>query len=160
MDGPFGSYAAFLAVALTTHAIVGYTLGDRLFERPWAGTAGALVADVDLVFPASVGWPVVHRGITHTLLVAAVATVAVLSYRRTAGGAVGVGYASHLLVDSTTPKGVPVLYPLVEHHVYLDLPTTAHSLVLTVVLWAGCVLVLRRARSVPGTTGERGRGTG
>lgn len=141
MRGSFAGDIGFLAVALATHALVGYTLGEISFDRPAAGLLGGLAADVDLLFPAVLGWPFVHRGITHTLLVAVVAT-AIVAYRgRATAGAFGVGYASQLLIDTTTPKGVPYLYPLTRESFHVDLGTTGHSPLPTIVL-IGCGLLI------------------
>lgn len=72
------------------------------------------------------------------LAVAAVLTTAVLDRR--SGGAVGVGYAAHLAVDATTPKGVPVLSSVSDasHGVVLS----GHSPSATALLWACCLSVL------------------
>jgi len=133
---------AFLSVAIATHAVVGYTLGMALFDRPVAGLAAGVAADVDFLFPAALGWPFVHRGITHTLLVGGLAA-GVVAYRdRRTALAVAAAYGSHLLIDMTTPKGVPFLYPMAETHYHLGLGTTGHSLVPTIALWACCLAAL------------------
>lgn len=137
-----GGYAGLVAVALATHALIGYTLGALLFDRPLAGTVGALAADADFLLPAGLGWPFVHRGITHTLPVAALAVAAALAVDRRLGAAFGVGYVSHLVVDTTTPTGVPWLYPLTDTSFYLDLVTTGHSPLPTVGFWVGCLGLL------------------
>jgi len=144
--------ATFLSVAIATHAVVGYTLGMALFDRPVAGLAAGIAADIDCLFPAALGWPFVHRGITHTLLVSGLAA-GVVAYRdRQTALAVAAAYGSHLLIDTTTPKGVPFLYPIVETHYHLDLGTTGHSLVPTVALWGCCLTVLRVYREDGDTT--------
>lgn len=150
-----GGYAGLVAVALVTHALVGYTLGTISFDRPVAGLVGSVAPDIDLLFPvlfpAAVGWPFVHRGITHTLLVAVIATAIVAARGRATAGAFGVGYASHLLIDTTTPKGVPHLYPLTAESFHVDFGTTGHSPLPTVALIGGCLLVLWfRRRESPG----------
>lgn len=136
-----GGHGVFLAVAIATHGVVGYALGARLFDAPRAGAVGGLLADLDLVFPAAWEFPLVHRGGTHTVLALAVAAAltAALADRRT-GGAVGIGYAAHLAVDATTPKGIPVFYPISDtsHAVVLS----GHSPTATALLWACCLGVL------------------
>jgi len=138
-----GGHATFLAVALFTHAFVGYALG-YLFDAPRAGLAGGVLADADLLLPAAWGFPLVHRGVTHTLLALAVvaAVVAAVAGRRPAVG-LGVGYASQLAIDATTPMGVPLLYPLTDefHGVVLG----GHSAPATFALWAACLGLLWRA---------------
>ena len=135
-------YAVFLAVAIATHALVGYTLGQYLFDRPWIGMVGGVAADVDFLFPAMLEWPFVHRGITHTLVVGLIATALVASRYRAGGMAFGTGYATHLLIDTTTPKGAPHFYPLIESSYYLDLGTTGHSPVPTLLIWTCCLGLL------------------
>lgn len=138
--------AAFLSIAIATHAVVGYTLGAALFNRPIAGLAAGVAPDVDFLFPAALGWPFVHRGITHTLLVGGLAAGVVAYRARQTALAVAAAYGSHLLIDTTTPKGVPFLSPLVETAYHLNLGTAGHSLVPTVALWACCLSVLRLRR--------------
>lgn len=136
------AYLGFLAIALATHALIGYTLGQFLFDRPWIGLVGGTIPDIDLLFPGMLEWPFVHRGITHTLLIGGLATTAILVRHRRAALAFGVTYLSHLSVDTTTPKGVPHLYPLSDTHFYLDLPTTGHSPGPTVAFWVVCLGLL------------------
>jgi len=134
------AHAGFLVAAVATHALVGYTLGAVAFDDPRAGLVGGVFADIDLLVPAAWGGPFVHRGLTHSLLAAVFVTaLAAARGRRTAGG-VGVGYASHLLVDATTPMGVPVASPLSTTHVGLDLG--GHSPPATAFLWVCCLAVL------------------
>lgn len=143
---------AFVGIAIATHALVGYTLGAVLFDSPKTGVLGGLAADLDFLFPAALAWPLVHRGVTHSLSVLALSTVAVAGYYRVADGsgarggvaAFGVAYLSHLLIDATTPKGVPLLSPLSPHSFHLGLPTTGHSPLPTVLLWAACLGLLSR----------------
>jgi inner membrane protein len=143
--------AASLATAFATHALVGAALGAVLFDRPALGAAAGLAADADFLFPAALGWPFVHRGISHSLpalLGLAAIAVAVwyaadgLGSHRTAGGTVAVAYASHLLIDVTTPEGIPPLSPLSDWIVYVALPTTGHSPLPTALLWAGSLWAL------------------
>jgi inner membrane protein len=149
--------AAGLATAFATHALVGAALGALLFDRPAVGAAAGLAADADFLFPAALGWPFVHRGISHSLpalLVLAGATAAVwyavdgLGDHRTAGETVAVAYGSHLLIDVTTPEGIPPLSPLSDRIAYVALPTTGHSPVPTLVLWAASLWVLSRTRAL------------
>lgn len=147
MLGEFGyplGHAGFLAVALATHALVGYTLGAVLFDAPRAGLVGGVVADADFLFPAALGFPFVHRGLTHTALALGVAVAVAYRWDGRVAGAVGVGYASQLLIDVTTPMGIPVAYPLSAESVVV--PLNAHSATATVLLWAGCLLALWHER--------------
>lgn len=137
-------HAAFLGVALCTHALVGYALGTALFDAPRAGLVGGVAADVDLLFPAAWGEPLVHRGVTHTALAAGVATAAAAVHGRRVAGGVGVGYAAQLLVDATTPAGVPLAYPLSAERVAV--PLGGHSPPVTAALWLCCLAALWRRR--------------
>ena len=139
-----GGYAGLLVVALSTHALIGYVLGSVVFDAPRAGVVGALAADADLVFPAAWEWPLVHRGPTHSLAAAALAVgVAFAATRdRSVTAAVGAGYLSQLLVDATTPTGIPALWPL-SREIY-HLPLNGHSGPETVATWIVCLGVLAR----------------
>lgn len=143
--------AASLATAFATHALVGAALGAVLFDRPAIGAAAGLIADADFLFPAALGRPFVHRGISHSLPalfglaaigVAVWYAVDALGDHRTAGATVAVAYGSHLLIDVTTPEGIPPLSPFSDRIVYVALPTTGHSPVSTVLLWAGSLWAL------------------
>ena len=135
-------YLVLLAIWVATHAIVGYTLGQFLFDRPWTGLVGGVAADFDLLFLDLFAWPFVHRGLTHTLVIGGLATAAVAIKGRKLALAFGVGYASQLLIDTTTPKGVPLLYPLSDTSYHVDLWTTGHSPGPTVAFWIGCLGLL------------------
>lgn len=139
-----GGHATFLLAAIATHALIGYTVGEALFARPAGGTAAAIVPDADLLLPA-LPWPLVHRGLTHTVLAAAVAIAVAARYDRRLAGAVGAGYLSHLLIDATTAAGVPLAYPLVAGRV--GVPGQAHAPTATLAIWAACLLVLTLLRS-------------
>ena len=144
VDIPVGDHALFLWMAAATHALVGYTLGRVLVDEPAWGLVGAVVADVDLFFPLAWQPPLVHRGITHTALAAVLLAVLVARWNRAAGAAVGVGYASHLVIDATTPAGVPLLYPLSTARVGVTFG--GHSRIATALIWGGCLAVLYRRR--------------
>ncbi|SFR32280.1 metal-dependent hydrolase [Halorubrum sodomense] len=145
--------AAFLATAFATHALVGAALGGTLFDRPGVGALAGLAADADFLFPAALGPPFVHRGITHSLpaLLALAAAATAVWYavdargsHRAAGATVAVAYCSHLLIDVTTPEGIPPLSPLSDRVVGVALPTTGHSPVPTLLLWTGSLWALWR----------------
>ncbi|MFC4544415.1 metal-dependent hydrolase [Halosolutus amylolyticus] len=107
--------ALFLAGAFATHAFVGYAL-VRAFTRadPRIGVVLGLLPDVDFLFPAGMGWPFVHRGITHTLVfaLAVAAGLYVLRRDRSIALAAGLAIGSHLAIDSLSPKGVVLCYPI------------------------------------------------
>lgn len=157
MSGFPGGHAALLATALTTHALVGYTLGRIAVDRPVAGLAGGLLADVDLLVPRSMGWPLAHRGITHTALAGVVVVgLAYAVWRRgDLAVAVGLGYGSQLAIDLTTAQGVALLYPLSNRAI--TVLGGGHSPGATAALCSGCLVTLwldRRWRERPGARGS------
>lgn len=114
------------------HAAAGY-VAYEMCRPAGAHRGGWLVAamllanapDVDFLPGLVVGEPdAFHRGITHTLAAALMATVAAALWARCAGGAVGrtallaaVAWGSHLVVDFVSadvvaPHGGPFLWPL------------------------------------------------
>lgn len=113
-DLPGLGRALFLTGALLTHAGVGYALVHSLTEEdPRLGLVAGVVPDVDFLFPPSLGFPFVHRGIVHTPLFVLLAVAAVYAlHRRAAATAVGVALASHLLIDGLSPAGIMWLYPV------------------------------------------------
>lgn len=135
-----GSYHLWLAMAIGTHAVVGFTLGAALFERPWAGAIAAVLADLDLFFPGPDGTPLGHRGVTHSGLALGVAVAVALYWGRDVAGAVAAGYGSQLAIDATTPKGIPLAYPLSAENV--GVTWDLHSGAATVALLAGSAVVL------------------
>jgi inner membrane protein len=129
----------FIPIAIATHALVGLALG-AVFDRPAAGLVAGVAPDADFLLPAALGWPFVHRGISHALLAVGVAAgvAAVVADRQTVV-AVAVAYTSHLLIDVTTPKGIPVLYPLVTERLQFVPVVPGHAPEATVVLWLVCL---------------------
>jgi inner membrane protein len=138
----------FIPIAIATHGLLGLALGAVVFDRPIAGLVAGLFPDADFLLPATLSYPLVHRGLTHTLLIfaVAVALVAALADSETVG-AVTAGYASHLVVDVTTPKGIPYLYPAVTGRLYHDPGIGGHDPVVTVVFWVVCLGALSYAVS-------------
>lgn len=133
---------AFLVGAFVTHALVGYALVRGWTDvDPRTGVVVGVLPDVDFLFPATWGWPLVHRGITHTPLFAAVVVAGAYAISRDRGVALAVGLAigSHLAIDSLSPAGIDWLFPFA---------TTAgpglpvHGPAVTVVLWTASIGVL------------------
>lgn len=141
-----GGHAGFLVAALATHALVGYALG-RVVEAPIAGVVGGLAADLDLLVPPSLGWPLAHRGITHTPAAAVVTVLAVygLTRRLDISAAVGLGYASQLLIDLTTAQGIPLAYPL--SRAFVAVPLGTHGPIGTALIWVAVGVALWLSRS-------------
>lgn len=138
-----GGRILFLAGAFATHAIVGYALVRGFTDAdPRLGVVAGLLPDADFLFPATWGWPFVHRGITHAPLIA-LATVAgayAVSRDRSVSLAVGLAIGSHLAIDSLSPQGIHWLFPA-ETVASPGLPV--HGPVATVVLWAAAIGLLR-----------------
>lgn len=135
-----GSNLLWLAVAIGTHAVVGFALGAALFGRPRAGAIAAVVADVDLLFPGPDGTPLGHRGVTHSGLALGIAVAIALYWGRDVAGAVAAGYGSQLAIDATTPKGIPIAFPLSTENVGVS--WNLHGDVATVALLVASAAVL------------------
>jgi len=141
----------FIPIAIATHALVGLALGAVLFDRPVVGLLAGVAPDADFLLGDAFSYPLVHRGLTHTLL-ALVVVVAVLGALArsecftlldgTIVGAVGAAYGSHVLIDVTTPKGIPLVYPLLTERIYLDPGIGGHAPSTTLVLWVVCLGVV------------------
>ncbi len=132
----------FIPIAIATHGLVGLAIGYA-FDRPIAGLLAGLVPDADFLLPAALGWPFVHRGITHAALavVALAVAAAVLTDRRTLA-ALAAAYGSHLLIDITTPKGIPLVYPLLDERLYFDVGIHGHAPAATLAVWVVGVAAL------------------
>lgn len=132
----------FIPIAIATHALVGLALGT-LFDRPLVGLVAGAVPDADFLLPDALGWPLVHRGISHALVaLAVVVAVAALVSKRQTVRAIAAAYGSHLVIDVTTPKGIPLVYPLVNERLYLDVGVGGHAPLTTVALWVLCLGVV------------------
>jgi len=92
-------------------------------------------------------WPFVHRGITHTPLFAlavvaggyAVGRQQTSTIGRRVALAIGLALGSHLAIDSLSPKGIDVLFPL-RTSWSPGLPV--HSPTATVFLWTASIALL------------------
>jgi len=150
-----GSYDAWLAMAIGTHALVGYVLGAATFGRPKVGALGAVLADVDLLFPGPDGSPLGHRGMTHSALALGIAVAIGGYWGRDVAGSLGIGYASQLAIDATTPKGIPIAYPLTAEN--MGVTWNLHSTDATILLVGTCAIALLLERHV--LRAERGDST-
>ncbi|SFS88675.1 metal-dependent hydrolase [Halostagnicola kamekurae] len=132
----------FLASAFATHAVVGYALVNAFTDAdPRLGIVLGLLPDADFLFPAAWGWPLVHRGLTHTPLFAAVVVAVAYGIRRdrTVATAVGLGIGSHLAIDSLSAKGIDWLYPFAAS---AGPGVSVHGPVATALLWAASICVI------------------
>jgi inner membrane protein len=123
-----------------THALIGSGVGLLIAVATGASPemaaalsgTGALVAllpDIDhpqspirrrMGILGSVFSLVKHRGITHTLIAEVVVAIAALALLpRPLAIAAVFGYASHILADMMTIRGVPVLWPLNKDELHI-----------------------------------------
>lgn len=146
-------HRAYVLFAVLTHALVGYTLAAVVGRAPTGAVVGAVVPDVDLLFAPAWSFPFVHRGLTHTPVFATAVVGAVVAWRRQSvvtlpsdrvgrlsAVAVGLGYGSHLVLDSLTASGVPWLYPVSTTGYGVD--AGIHGIEYGVAIWVVAVAVL------------------
>jgi len=69
------------------------------------GMVGATLADIDVKLGIK------HRWSTHSLLALILATMGVMLINFNIGAILGINYLIHLILDSCTVTGVPLLYP-------------------------------------------------
>lgn len=134
--------ALFLSVALATHAAVGYAVVRGFTDAdPRIGLAFGVLPDADLLFPTGWGWPLVHRGLTHTPLFAAALVAGAVVARRDRSTALAVGLAigSHLVIDSLSPAGIAWTFPF---EATWSPGLAVHGPVVTAVLWSVAVGIL------------------
>ncbi len=92
---------------LITHVIVGLAVSESLMLSTITVIIGAIIPDLDCLL----GIP--HRTVTHSMIF--LITLSLLAWRfkgRKQGLALFVGLISHLMLDSITIMGIPLLYPL------------------------------------------------
>lgn len=150
-----------------SHVLIGLGVGLLLatainMDIPHAGLmtvaagAGAMLPDIDhrhaplrkrLGLPGDVllFW-LPHRGLTHSLLVLAIVTGLAVFFWQAFGLAIAAGYASHLLADMTTQRGLPILYPWQANFYVLPrgfrVTTGKLSEGLALILILGCMVFL------------------
>jgi inner membrane protein len=119
------------------HGLMGYAVycaaasAKRADRRPllWLCVGLAIAPDFDFVPGVALGQPALyHQGVSHSLSVAVVASLAVaLAYRRSRStlwadwGRFALAYASHLLIDvlgpdQRPPYGIPLFWPISDTH--------------------------------------------
>ncbi len=140
----------FLTGAFATHALVGYALVRGFTDADRRlGIVFGLLPDADFLFPAALGWPFVHRGITHTPLFALIVVVGCYAIvrERAVAAAVALAIGSHLAIDSLSPRGIEWLFPL---RTDWSPGFAVHSPTATLLLWtASIALVLWRVDDRP-----------
>jgi len=140
VDLPVGDHAAFLWMAVATHALVGYTLGKVLLDESAWGLLGGVAADVDLLFPLAWQPPLVHRGITHTALAAVLPRRPgrTLAAVRWPGRRYRLRLAPRHRRDDAGRRGAVLSLSTVR----VDLALGGHSGTATVLLWIACLTAL------------------
>jgi membrane-bound metal-dependent hydrolase YbcI (DUF457 family) len=106
---------------------------------------GGIIPDIDTVFYVmGLPFPFVHRGFLHTPIVLGIILIGIyLATKRTdicAG--FGVGFLSHLLLDTLTPTGIMWLYPLPT---FFTLDLAAYSNAIAnwgIIAWSAAFILL------------------
>lgn len=150
-----GERVLFLTVAFATHAVVGYALVRGFTDADARiGLVFGLLPDGDFLFPSTWGWPLVHRGLTHTPVFALTIVIGVYALwrDRSIALAVGLALASHLAIDSLSPKGIDWVFPLAET---AGPGLNVHGPIATVVLWTASVGLLVARTDVFERSSER-----
>lgn len=83
---------------------------------------GATAPDWDIIIPG-----IKHRTITHSLLISIISTALISSFNFSIGFIWFISYLSHLLSDSFTRMGVPLLYPFKKENYGFKLIRTGQS---------------------------------
>lgn len=138
------NHDVYLLLAFLTHGVIGYALVRGLTDfPPLPGALGGVVPDVDLYLGPVLGLPVVHRGAVHTpaALAVLVGVALLLGAPRRVPAAFGVGFLSHLVVDTFTSAGIMWLYP--ASHARASLDVAVHGATGTVVLWLASLALVR-----------------
>lgn len=74
------------------------------------GIVASVLPDIDLKLKIR------HRTITHSLLALFASTIFVMAINISVGVIFGVNYLIHLVLDSFTNMGIPLLYPFFKKH--------------------------------------------
>lgn len=72
------------------------------------GIVASTLPDIDIILKIK------HRTITHSLLALLVSTVVVMALNFSIGVIFGLNYLIHLILDSFTNMGIPLLYPYLK----------------------------------------------
>ena len=116
----------------------------RLPRLP-AGLGGIMV-DLDILLQGD--FPLMHRGLVHTPLFAAIAVVVLyLVVDKPNAFGFGAGMLAHLFTDLITPVGISLLFPL-PYSFSLNL-VTYNSVVgnLGIMAWSGLVILLYKSET-------------
>ena len=109
-----------------THLLVGIAIAAAIAPTPSVAMAvviGAMLPDID--HPQSLITGIVpgarllslgmrHRGVTHSLWALGLIVALGMTQGQAIGVGIGAGYASHLVLDMLTPRGVALFQPLIN----------------------------------------------
>jgi membrane-bound metal-dependent hydrolase YbcI (DUF457 family) len=104
-----------------THLIFALSLAYLTRFPRIPAAIGGVIPDLDYVMDYD--FPFFHRGFVHTLAFTALGMIAIYLISRRTGITLGfgVGFLSHLFLDSITPTGIVWLYPLSSYFFSLNL---------------------------------------
>jgi inner membrane protein len=118
-----------------THAIVGICLSILLvLEMPFV-IVGALISDTDYLFGVE------HRGAFHSLIFG-IAIFLILYYKsgKRPSFSFMIGYLSHLALDSLTPMGISLLWPLAYNFSFNIAPSSDAVVNLGIIIISGILI--------------------
>ena len=122
---------------LSTHVIIGLTIGNLLMLPISWIVLGALIPDIDYLIGVE------HRTLTHSILFFASALIIYKLWGKHAGLAYSLGLFSHLTFDLITPMGVQLLYPLPIFYSF-NLVSSMDSLPNIAIMLACLVFIINR----------------
>jgi inner membrane protein len=92
---------------IITHVMLGMALSEALMLQPLISVLGSFIPDIDYLIG------IAHRTITHSLIFLVISCFLVYKIKdKKIAFAFLIGIASHFIIDSLTPMGIPLLYPL------------------------------------------------
>jgi len=100
------------------------------------GMIGTTLADIDIKLGIK------HRWSTHSLLALILATMGVMLINLNVGVIFGINYLIHLILDSCTVTGVPLLYPFNKKYYGPKLIKTGDSIDLFICLLAIVIIFI------------------
>lgn len=145
------NHELYLLVAFVTHGLVGYALVRGATDYPpAAGALGGVLPDVDLYLGPALGLPLLHRGAIHTpaALAVLIGVALLFGVPRRVPAAFGVGFLSHLAVDTFTSAGIMWLYPASTTRASFGLPV--HGVAGTASLWLASLALVRFGPRISG----------
>jgi membrane-bound metal-dependent hydrolase YbcI (DUF457 family) len=107
--------------------------------------AGVL-PDVDTAFYAlNLGFPFIHRGFFHTPIILAIILIGIYLATKRADicAGFGVGFLSHLFIDTLNPTGIMWLYPFTTSFYSLNLATYSNEIAnWGIIAWSAAFILL------------------